>query len=779
MPAVIEFGFDSKTVFSGMDELDRRLRKQDTSVASSQAKLAAALRNPWVSAGVDVQKYGAELLRAEKQARLLAVQQARMATMQVTGVNYKAASNPWGSAGASQYAAQQDAAKQAAAAAALMESQQRAAMAAATAQQRVAAANSATQQKAMAAAAAADALAAAEQRKAALQANNGRMNLALLEAQIAGNKREAAGIEARIGLMERMRTIQQLTNVSQREAYTLAQRSAGIAMVGGGGKGAAARMNIGMGAMQMQDVAVQMQMGTKMSTILAQQGSQLLSIFGPGGMILGGLVAVGGMFYSMQQAGVEALKALKAEADNFDASLNKLKSGGVMEMIDGMEKMKKRAEEMREASSKAPGAFERFFSPSSFDSKTNKWTNNADAKQQTQKQVATDNEQGRLQLMRDILKTSEEELRISEMRAAGRDAEVDKLQREKAMRRELDKADAADPAIKGQLKSNITAKYANEQKKADADEAKKKQEEMQRLADAQKGYDERKLQASLEEMDMAERIAAMNVEAQRAIAEENRLKSAANRDDLAILDAAGRSLEINRERNRLQRQYSDEKAREAKEAEQESKRRKEEAQQAAKEASQRRGTVMDTALEYKMLQAKAGHRTREIEQIEYQQRVMDRSRRLEEQNGMKKSEALAMAMKMTDLEDRANGKRTRIRGVQDNSDPNQRNGLSGAWRDGPSGNRSYRAMGMGSDPMSRNGGLNGFWDLQAGNIGGQRTASERYNTQPYDFGKQMQDNHMQNAAKENSTGSPMVDTFIEKIITRLPPALAAAILAET
>ena len=102
MSAVIEFGFDSSTVFSGVDKLERRLNKMDDSVISAQAKLAAALKNPWVSAGTDVQKYGTELVRAEKQARLLAAQTAKMASMQVTGINYRAASNPWGTAGASQ-----------------------------------------------------------------------------------------------------------------------------------------------------------------------------------------------------------------------------------------------------------------------------------------------------------------------------------------------------------------------------------------------------------------------------------------------------------------------------------------------------------------------------------------------------------------------------------------------------------------------------------------------------------------------------------------------------
>lgn len=781
MSAVIEFGFDSSAVFSGVDKLDRKLRKMDDSVISAQTKLASALRNPWVSAGVNVQKYGAELVRAEKQARLLAVQTAKMAAMQVTGVNYKAASNPWGTAGASQYAAQQDAAKQAAAAVTMLESQQRAAMAAAAAQQKIAAANAATQQKAMAAAAASAALTAAEQRKAALQSNNGRMNLALLEAQIAGNKKEAASIEARINLLERMRVIQAQTNVSQREAYVLAQRSSGregffSSVVGGAG---GARLGIGMAAMQMQDIAVQMQMGTRMSTIIAQQGSQLLSVFGPGGMILGGLVAVGGMLYSVQEKGVEALKALKEEAGGFDGSLRKLKAGGIMEMIEGMEKMKKQADEMKDAASSTPGTLKRFFSPSRFDAKSGAWVNSAAEKQQVSADLAAKNDQGRKELMDQIVKASEEELRISEMRASSRDAEADKLEREAALRKELAKLDAAPAEIRDKLKNTAIAKSANEQKKADAEEAKKKQDEMKRIADAQQGYDERKLQAALEEMDLAKRIATLNIEAQKALAEEGRLKSAAKRDDQAIIDAAGRTLEINRERNRLQRQYSDEQQRQAKEAERESKRKAEEAQQAAKEATQRRGSVMDTALEYKMLQAKASGRQREIEQVEYQQRVLDRARRLEEQNGMSKRDAYAMAIKMADLEDRANGKRTRIRGVLDNSDPSQRNGLAGAWRSGPSGDRTFRGMGAGSDPLSRNGGLNGFWDLQAGSIGSRTSASALYNTQPWDVTRQLQDNHMENATKEGAAPSPAVDSFLDKLLTRLPQALAAAILAET
>lgn len=783
MAAIIEFGFDSSDVFKGVDQLDRKLQKMDASVMAAQAKLATALRNPWVTAGANVQKYGAELVRAEKQARLLAAQTAKMASMQITGVNYKAATNPWGTAGASQYAAQQDAARKAADAADMLQSQQRAAEAAAAAQQRVAAANTATQQKAMAAAAASAALAAAEQRKAALQTNNGRMNLALLEAQITGDKKVTAGIEARIGLLERMRVIQAQTNISQREAYALAQRSTGREgfFSGSGFGGGGAKLGIGMAAMQMQDIAVQMQMGTKMSTIIAQQGSQLLSVFGPGGMILGGLVAIGGMLYSVQEKGLEALKALKEEAAGFDGELRKLKGGGISDMLEGMEKMKKQADEMKEAAASTPGALRRFFSPSRFDSTSGAWVNSATEKQQVSADLASKNEQGRKELMDQIVKASEEELRISELQASTRDAEADKLQRQAALRRELAKLDSAPAEIRDRLKSAAIAKSANEQKKADADEAKRKQDEIQRVADAQKQYDERKLQAALEEMDLAKRIAILNVEAQKALEEENRLKTAAKRDDQAMINAASRTLEINRERNRLQRQYSDEQQRQAKEAERENKRKTEEAQQAEKESSQRRTSVTDTALEYKLLQAKASGRQREIEQIEYQQRVLDRARRLEQQNDLGKRDALELAIKMTDLEDRANGKRNRIRGVVDNSDPNQRNGLAGEWKSGPSGNMPWRGLtNWHGDPLSRNGGLAGFWDLQAGNIGSRGGMSDYYLQNTFSDSESLQNHHRANAAKaEQPNSSPAVDSFLEKLITRLPRALAEAILAET
>lgn len=66
---------------------------------------------------------------------------------------------------------------------------------------------------------------------------------------------------------------------------------------------------------QLQDVAVQAQMGTSAFIILGQQGPQLASIFGPGGAVVGAIIAfgsmLGGLAYSMlvSSKGTEELQS--------------------------------------------------------------------------------------------------------------------------------------------------------------------------------------------------------------------------------------------------------------------------------------------------------------------------------------------------------------------------------------------------------------------------------------------------------------------------------------
>lgn len=56
------------------------------------------------------------------------------------------------------------------------------------------------------------------------------------------------------------------------------------------------QMRAGFGQMghQIQDIAVQLQMGQNAMLVFAQQGSQIASLFGPGGALVGAIMAVGG-----------------------------------------------------------------------------------------------------------------------------------------------------------------------------------------------------------------------------------------------------------------------------------------------------------------------------------------------------------------------------------------------------------------------------------------------------------------------------------------------------
>lgn len=67
---------------------------------------------------------------------------------------------------------------------------------------------------------------------------------------------------------------------------------------------------------QIQDVAVQLQMGTNAMLVFGQQGSQVLSLFGPWGAMAGAVAAVGAAIFTYSQAAEKAkqpTKELKAD----------------------------------------------------------------------------------------------------------------------------------------------------------------------------------------------------------------------------------------------------------------------------------------------------------------------------------------------------------------------------------------------------------------------------------------------------------------------------------
>lgn len=64
----------------------------------------------------------------------------------------------------------------------------------------------------------------------------------------------------------------------------------------------------GQVGLQAQDIAVQMQSGTKAATIFMQQGTQIASIFGPKAAIIAGIVAIGAAIWNVASGMKEAAK---------------------------------------------------------------------------------------------------------------------------------------------------------------------------------------------------------------------------------------------------------------------------------------------------------------------------------------------------------------------------------------------------------------------------------------------------------------------------------------
>ena len=77
--------------------------------------------------------------------------------------------------------------------------------------------------------------------------------------------------------------------------------------------------NLGMASLQFQDIAVQASMGTDALRIMTMQGPQLASVFGPKGMVIGALVAVGGAL-------AMASKSATSLSFDFDKLRNTMKS---------------------------------------------------------------------------------------------------------------------------------------------------------------------------------------------------------------------------------------------------------------------------------------------------------------------------------------------------------------------------------------------------------------------------------------------------------------------
>lgn len=96
--------------------------------------------------------------------------------------------------------------------------------------------------------------------------------------------------------------------------------------------------SVGTVAAQVQDMIVQISGGTNAFTVMGQQGSQLASAFGPGGAVVGAVIAfssaIGGMIYNLA-TGKDEVEDLEKAANELSKSFQTTK-GGTLEFSDAL-----------------------------------------------------------------------------------------------------------------------------------------------------------------------------------------------------------------------------------------------------------------------------------------------------------------------------------------------------------------------------------------------------------------------------------------------------------
>ena len=140
-----------------------------------------------------------------------------------------------------------------------------------------------------------------------------------------------------------LKKLNQLHNTGQISAaqYSTAMRNLKIAYQGTTQAGAVMgrtmtrQMRAGFGQLghQIQDVAVQLQMGQQAMLVFAQQGSQIASLFGPWGAAAGAVMAVGG---ALAMTLIPNLKETKIEADEVVERFNRLRDAMPAGMAMGL-----------------------------------------------------------------------------------------------------------------------------------------------------------------------------------------------------------------------------------------------------------------------------------------------------------------------------------------------------------------------------------------------------------------------------------------------------------
>ena len=155
-----------------------------------------------------------------------------------------------------------------------------------------------------------------------------------MQREIAQTKKEHAQLNATVKNYERIASSANKVTRNSNGNYKEANRTSRMA-----------RGGIGQLGYQIQDVAVQIQGGQNLGLILGQQGSQIASVFGTGGIVAGAIISIGAliattMIPKLFQAGQEA-KILEKIFKDLNDTLLTVSDEGVSVLADDFVKLAK------------------------------------------------------------------------------------------------------------------------------------------------------------------------------------------------------------------------------------------------------------------------------------------------------------------------------------------------------------------------------------------------------------------------------------------------------
>ena len=247
------------------------------------------------------------------------------------------------------------------------------------------------------------------------------------------------------------------------------------------GKGGGSNRAAGI-SMQLQDIAVQAQMGTSALTIFSQQAPQLLSVFGNFGALAGGFAAVGGAAFTFGQKSSEAFRTVLNDAAALNSEIARLAgSGATLESsLDAFTKIKdaQKAMASQSQSRQDGGGFGQMSQEllSLFGLAESNYDQTKESEVAT---IALKKQQARLQ--NEIVKASGNEVMLAKLKASGDEKAVQALEQKLKLEAQIQKIKSfgLDAGAEAKLIENATliSELQKKQAKNTHDVAKNLQEQ--------------------------------------------------------------------------------------------------------------------------------------------------------------------------------------------------------------------------------------------------------------------------------------------------------------